>query len=401
MRKESIMKNTEYDFQTVIDRHSTNSLKWDLFDDDYPMWVADMDFMVAPNIQQAILKRASHPVFGYSIVPDSLFEAYINWWDRRYGLEMSRDEMLYATGVMPSISSMIRCLTDVGDEILIQSPVYHVFFYVIEDNNRKVLENELIFRDGNYEIDFDDLDEKLSKVKMMILCNPQNPVGKIWSKEELGKIGELCKKHDVILISDEIHCDLTDPETSYNPFKTSSDYNNTILCISPSKSFNVAGFQSSVVYTKNPELLEKIRTQFHVDNSDSCNVFAVSAVEAAYNESEDWLEELKEVIFENKQIVKDYLENELPVIKLVECDATYLLWLDCTALNVSSKVLSEFLRSNQGLFLSSGSDFGQIGDGFLRLNIACPPKLLKEGLLRLKAGVIALNNINRMSKNIG
>ena len=401
MRKESIMKNTEYDFQTVIDRHSTNSLKWDLFDDDYPMWVADMDFMVAPNIQQAILKRASHPVFGYSIVPDSLFEAYINWWDRRYGLEMSRDEMLYATGVMPSISSMIRCLTDVGDEILIQSPVYHVFFYVIEDNNRKVLENELIFRDGKYEIDFDDLDEKLSKVKMMILCNPQNPVGKIWSKEELGKIGELCKKHDVILISDEIHCDLTDPGTSYNPFMTSSDYNNTILCISPSKSFNVAGFQSSVVYTKNPELLEKIRTQFHVDNSDSCNVFAVSAVEAAYNESEDWLEELKEVIFENKQIVKDYLENELPVIKLVECDATYLLWLDCTALNVSSKVLSEFLRSNQGLFLSSGSDFGQIGDGFLRLNIACPPKLLKEGLLRLKAGVIALNNINRLSKNIG
>ena len=401
MRKESIMKNTEYDFQTVIDRHSTNSLKWDLFDDDYPMWVADMDFMVAPKIQQTILKRASHPVFGYSIVPDSLFEAYINWWDRRYGLEMSRDEMLYATGVMPSISSMIRCLTDVGDEILIQSPVYHVFFYVIEDNNRKVLENELIFRDGKYEIDFDDLDEKLSKVKMMILCNPQNPVGKIWSKEELGQIGELCKKHDVILISDEIHCDLTDPGTSYNPFMTSSDYNNTILCISPSKSFNVAGFQSSVVYTKNPELLEKIRTQLHVDNSDSCNVFAVSAVEAAYNESEDWFEELKEVIFENKQIVKDYLEKELPVIRLVECDATYLLWLDCTSLNVSSNVLSEFLRSNQGLFLSSGSDFGQVGDGFLRLNIACPSKLLKEGLLRLKAGVIALNNINRLSKNIG
>ena len=401
MRKESIMKNTEYDFQTLIDRHSTNSLKWDLFDDDYPMWVADMDFMVAPKIQQAILKRASHPVFGYSIVPDSLFEAYISWWDRRYGLKMSRDEMLYATGVMPSISSMIRCLTDVGDEILIQSPVYHVFFYVIEDNNRKVLENELIFRDGKYEIDFDNLDEKLSKVKMMILCNPQNPVGKIWSKEELGQIGELCKKHDVILISDEIHCDLTDPGTSYNPFMTSSDYINTILCISPSKSFNVAGFQSSVVYTKNPELLEKIRTQLHVDNSDSCNVFAVSAVEAAYNESEDWLEELKEVIFENKQIVKDYLEKELPVIRLVECDATYLLWLDCTALNVSSNVLSEFLRSNQGLFLSSGSDFGQVGDGFLRLNIACPSKLLKEGLLRLKAGVIALNNINRLSKNIG
>ena len=166
------MKNTKYDFESVIDRHNTNSVKWDMFDDDYPMWVADMDFKVAPKIQEAILKRASHPVFGYSIVPDSLFEAYIGWWDRRYGLKMSRDEMLYATGVMPSISSMIRCLTDVGDEILIQSPVYHVFFYVIEDNNRKVLENELIFDDGEYKIDFDDLDEygepKKKSIKPML-----------------------------------------------------------------------------------------------------------------------------------------------------------------------------------------------------------------------------------------
>lgn len=400
MRKEYTMKNTEYDFESVIDRHNTNSVKWDLFDDDYPMWVADMDFKVAPAIQNAILKRASHPVFGYSIVPDSLFEAYINWWDRRYNLKMSREDMLYATGVMPSISSMIRCLTDEGDEILIQSPVYHVFFYVVEDNNRRVLENELIFEDGKYRIDFDDLDEKLSKVKMMILCNPQNPVGKIWSKDELEKIGELCKRHNVILISDEIHCDLTDPGLSYNPFMTSSDYKNTILCISPSKSFNVAGFQSSVVYTKNKELLSKIKTQLHIDNSDSCNVFAVSAVESAYNESEEWLEELKKVLYKNKQTVKEFLTNELQVIKLIECDATYLLWLDCSALNVSSKSLCEFLRQNQGVFLSAGSDFGEVGDGFLRMNIACPPKLLKEGLLKFKAGIIALNNIKKLSKNI-
>ena len=181
---------------------------------------------------------------------------------------------------------------------------------------------------------------------------------------------------------------------------TSSYYKNSILAISPSKSFNIAGFQSSIVYTPNDELLSKIKTQLHVDNSDSCNVFAVCAVEAAYNESEEWLEELKKVIYQNKQIVKNYLDEELPVVKLVECDATYLLWLDCTALNVSSKVLSEFLRSNQGVFLSAGSDFGDIGDGFLRLNIACPPKLLKEGLDRFKSGIIALNNINALSKNI-
>ena len=397
MRKESIMKNTRYDFESVIDRHNTNSVKWDFFDDDLPMWVADMDFSVAPKIQKAILNRANHPVFGYTIVPDELFEAYIGWWDRRYGLKMSRDDMAYAIGVMPSIASMIRCLSDVGDEILIQSPVYHVFYYFIEDNNRKVLENELVYDDGQYRMDFDDLDEKLSKVKLMILCNPQNPVGKIWSREDLDRILELCKKHEVIVISDEIHCDLTDPGVKYNPFKSAD---NVIRCLSPSKSFNIAGFQSSVIETVNSELLDKIKTQMHIDNSDACNVFATTAVIAAYNESEDWLDELRGVLYENKQTVKEYLESELPIIKLVECDATYLLWLDCSALNTQSKVLSEFLRENQGLFLSAGSDFGECGDNFLRMNIACPEELLLQGLAKLKAGVTALENIRRLSKNI-
>ena len=391
------MKNTRYDFESVIDRHNTNSVKWDLFDDDLPMWVADMDFSVAPKIQKAILNRAKHPVYGYTIVPDELFEAYISWWDRRYGLKMSRDDMAYAIGVMPSIASMIRCLTDVGDEILIQSPVYHVFYYFIEDNNRKVLENELVYEDGQYRIDFDDLDEKLSKVKLMMLCNPQNPVGKIWSREDLDRILELCKKHDVIVISDEIHCDLTDPGVKYNPFKSAD---NVIRCLSPSKSFNIAGFQSSVIETVNSELLDKIKTQMNIDNSGACNVFATTAVIAAYNESEEWLDELREVLYENKQTVKEYLESELPIIKLVECDATYLLWLDCSALNTQSKVLSEFLRENQGLFLSAGSDFGECGDNFLRMNIACPEELLLQGLDKLKAGVTALENICRLSKNI-
>ena len=397
MREEFIMKNTEHDFESLIDRTGTNSLKWDLFGDDLPMWVADMDFRAAPAIQEAVLERARHPVFGYTIVPDELFEAYINWWDRRYGFRMSREEMAYSIGVMPSISSMIRCLTDEGDEILIQSPVYHVFYYVIEDNGRKVLENELIYENGEYRIDFDDLDEKLSKVGMMILCNPHNPIGKIWSRKDLDRIGELCRKHGVILISDEIHCDLTDPGVKYNPFKSSD---NVITCLSPSKSFNIAGFQSSIVHTLNKELLERIKSQMHIDNSDSCNVFAVSAVTAAYNESEEWLEELREVLYENKLFVKEFLANELPVVRLVECDATYLLWLDCSALNTPSKALSGFLRQNQGLFLSAGSDFGQNGDNFLRMNIACPSELLNEGLMKLKAGVIALNNIKRLSGNI-
>ena len=388
-----IMKNTKYDFESEIDRKGTNSLKWDLFDDDVAMWVADMDFKVAPAIENAILKRANHPVYGYTIVPDELFDAYISWWNKRYDFKMYRENMLYSIGVMPSISSMIRCLTDLGDNILIQTPVYHVFFYVIKENNRNVLENKLIYENGEYKIDFDDLDEKLSQSKLMILCNPQNPVGKIWSKSDLAKIGELCFKHDVILISDEIHCDLTDPGVKYNPFELSSDCDKVITCLSPSKSFNIAGFQSSIVHTKNSEILEKIRSQMHIDNSDSCNVFATTAVIAAYNESEEWLEELIEVLYENKQIVKDYLANELPIIKLVECDATYLLWLDCSALKVPSKVLNEFLRQNQGLFMSPGYQFGENGDNFLRMNIACPQELLKEGLGRLKAGITALNII--------
>jgi len=391
MMKGFTMKNTKFDFESVVDRHNTNSLKWDLFDDDLPMWVADMDFKVSPAIQKAIIKRANHPVYGYTIVPDELFDAYINWWSSRYDFKMSRENMLYSIGVMPSISSMIRCLTDEGDNILIQSPVYHVFFHVIEDNNRNVLENELVFDDEKYSIDFDDLDVKLSKSRMMILCNPQNPVGKIWSSEDLSRIGELCRKHDVILISDEIHCDLTDPGVKYNPFEISSDYDKVITCLSPSKSFNIAGYQSSIVHVKNNALLNMIKSQMFVDNSSSCNVFATTAVVAAYRDSQDWLDELREVLYENKQIVKDFLNQELSVIRLIECDATYLLWLDCRALNVSSKELSNFLRENQGLFLSVGSDFGECGDGFLRMNIACPEKLLRDGLVKLKEGVDAFN----------
>ena len=391
MRKEFTMKNTKYDFETLVSRKNTNSLKWDLFDDDLPMWVADMDFKVAPAIENAIQKRANHPVYGYSIVPDELFKSYINWWDLQYDFKMSKENMLYSAGVMPSISSMIRCLSEVGEEILIQTPVYHVFFYVIEENNRKVLQNQLIYENGCYKIDFEDLDEKLSKVNLMILCNPHNPIGKIWSCDDLNRIGELCRKHDVILISDEIHCDLTDPDVKYNPFEKSSDYDRCITCLSPSKSFNIAGFQSSIVHIKNKEIFEKVKTQIHIDNSDSSNVFASSAVIAAYNESGEWLDELKKVLYENKQTVQDYLTKELPVIKLVSCDATYLLWLDCSKLNVSSKVLSEFLRSNQGLFLSPGIDFGENGDNFLRMNIACPKTVLDDALARLKAGIIMLN----------
>ena len=392
----------KYNFDSIIDRKNTNSLKWDLFDDEYPMWVADMDFYAAPLIYESVNRKAEHGVYAYSFVNDAVFDSYIKWW-KRYGLSMKRDELLFATGVMPSITSIIRAFTDEGDNVLIQTPVYHVFFYVILDNNRNVVENQLIYNPDSsdvetaYAIDFDDLEEKFKdpKTKLMLLCNPHNPIGKIWDKETLEKIAILANRYDVIVVSDEIHCDLTDPNLIYVPFASLDDdlSRNSITCISPSKTFNIAGLQSSAVFTQNREFYEILEKQLAIDCFNHPNIFSIDATIAAYK-SEDWLNELKEVLFKNKGIVNDYINNEIPEIKLVPSNATYLLWLDCSELNQNnhdgefSTILSDFLREEVGLFLSPGVQFGQNGDNFLRMNIACPEDLLIEGLNALKEGII-------------
>lgn len=397
----------KYNFDSIIDRKNTNSLKWDLFDDEYPMWVADMDFYAAPLIYESVNRKAEHGVYAYSFVNDAVFDSYVNWW-KRYGLSMNKDELLFATGVMPSITSIIRAFTDEGDNVLIQTPVYHVFFYVISDNNRNVVENQLIYNpDSNdvetaYTIDFEDLEEKFKnpKTKLMLLCSPHNPIGKVWDKETLEKIAVLANKYDVIVVSDEIHCDLTDPDLMYVPF-ASLDHDlskNSITCISPSKTFNIAGLQSSAVFTRNKELYEVLEKQLSIDCFNHPNIFSIDATIAAYK-SEDWLNGLKEVLFKNKQIVNDFLSVEIPEIKLVPSNATYLLWLDIGRINnyygTGSNALSEFLRDEVGLFLSPGVQFGQNGDGFLRMNIACPEELLLEGLDALKKGIIKFKESNK------
>ena len=382
------MKNTEYDFQTVIERKNTNCLKWDLFDDDLPMWVADMDFRVAPAIENAIMQRANHPIYGYTVVHDELFEAYINWWDRRYGLKMQREDMAYSIGVMPSISSMIRCLTDVGDEILIQTPVYHVFFYVIEDNNRKVLENQLIYENGEYRIDFEDLDKKLSKVKMMILCNPHNPVGKIWSEGDLDHIGRLCKKHDVILISDEIHCDITLPGRSYTPFAEVSESarRNSITCMSASKAFNLAGLHSAAVMIPNPHLRQRISRGLNNEElAESGTLGALSAV-LALTRGREWLLALRENLEKNRNLATRFIRNEIPGVLPVPAEATYLLWADIGNVTPDDRRFAAFLRKETGLRVSPGSGFGNAGRGFIRINLACPEVTLMDGLERLREG---------------
>ena len=378
----------KHDFDTVINRKNTDCAKWDFGGYDHPMWVADMDFKAAPKIAEAVEKRAGHNVYGYAIPPERLFDAYINWWDRRYGIQMKREEMLFATGVMPAITSIIRSFSSIGDKVLIQSPVYHVFFYVIENNDREVIENELIYENNIYHIDFEDLEEKLAleDTKLMLLCNPHNPIGKIWDRESLEKIGRLCKKHDVILVSDEIHCDLTNPGLKYVPFSSLDEdiVENSIITIAPSKTFNIAGLQSSMVYTVNEEFYSKIQNQLTWDFSSGANVFAIDSVIAAYNESEDWLEELREYLFENKQTVLEYVRKNIPSLYIVPSQATYLLWLDCSAFTSDSKKFADEIRSKSGLFLSNGAQYGESGKSFLRMNIACPRTLLLDGLDRLK-----------------
>ena len=391
----------KYNFDSIIDRKNTNSLKWDLFDDEYPMWVADMDFYAAPLIYESVNRKAKHGVYAYSFVNDDVFDSYINWW-KRYGLSMEKEELLFATGVMPSITSIIRAFTDVGDNVLIQTPVYHVFFYVILDNDRNVVENQLAYNPdcddvgSVYEIDFDDLEEKFKnpKTKLMILCNPHNPIGRVWDRKTLEKIAVLAKKHNVIVVSDEIHCDLTDPDLTYVPFASLDEElsDNSITCISPSKTFNIAGLQSSAVFTRNKELYGVLERQLSIDCFNHPNIFSIDATIAAYK-SEDWLNELREVLFNNKMIVDEFLKTEIPDIRLVPANATYLLWLDCSKLNLGdfddsfSNALSEFLREEVGLFLSPGVQFGQNGDNFMRMNIACPEELLLEGLNALKIGI--------------
>ncbi|MBE6486819.1 MAG: pyridoxal phosphate-dependent aminotransferase [Methanosphaera stadtmanae] len=384
----------KYDFDTIINRRNTNSHKWDYQDTQLPMWLGDMDFKTAPEIIQELDKRVQHGIFGYALIPDDFFQAYINWWDRRHDFKMEKEELLFSIGVMPSIASIIRELTKENESILLQTPVYNYFFKVIQNNNRKVIENELIYDGIHYSIDFKDLEEKLSdeNTTMMILCNPHNPIGKIWNKEELERIAHLCKKHGVFLISDEIHCDLVNPGNYYTPVEnTVNEKDHIITCLAPTKTFNIAGIQSSVVHINDKDLYERIQSRLDFEYSSQVNVFTIVATITAFNECEEWANQLNEYIYQNKLIVDEFLKKELPIVKLVPSEATYFLWLDCNEIKIPSKQLNEYINETAGLFMVPGVYFGENGDNFLRLNIACPKDTLLDGLNRLKKAINSLN----------
>lgn len=390
-----------YDFDASIDRSGTYSLKWEEASDALPMWVADMDFPTAPVVRTALSRRVDHGVFGYSIVPDEWADAYIGWWRSRHGVIFEREELIFCTGVVPAISSMVRKLTTPAENVVIQTPVYNIFFNSILNNGRNVLESPLVYDPAAacYAIDWADLEHKLAdpQTSLMILCNPHNPSGQIWDRETLRRIGELCWQHHVTVISDEIHCDLTDPGYAYIPFASVSEHcrMNSVTCIAPTKAFNIAGLQTAAVMVSDPVLRHKVWRGLNTDEVAEPNAFAVTAAIAAFTDGGDWLDALRTYLADNKRIARKAIDDyndatpENRSVHLVEGDATYLLWLDCSSLTDDTNRLCDHLLADQQLLLSPGAQFGGNGRYFVRINIATQRARVHEGMRRLIDGLLS------------
>ena len=380
-----------FDFDRIIDRRNTHSYKWDVKADELPMWVADMDFGTEPAVVEAIEKRLRQGAFGYNTVPDSFRESIIRWWQRRHQFAMEKEWILYCTGVVPAISSIVRKMTEIGDDIVVLSPVYNIFYNSILNNDRKVLASELRYKDESYAIDYADLEEKLSRemTSLFIFCNPHNPIGKVWDLQTLERIAELCIKHDVLVVSDEIHCDLTHIGHAYIPFASISEEiaDRTITCIAPTKAFNIAGLQTAAIVIPNPEIRKQVDRGINTDEVAEPNTFAIQAAEAAFDEGEEWLEELREYLELNREFLIGSLKELVPEVQVIEAEATYLAWIDCAAITEDTKALCAFIREKTGLYLSAGDIFGGNGSRFVRWNYACPKSLLEDGIQRFVEGV--------------
>lgn len=380
-------------FDEKIDRLNTASVKWeatkDIFgeEDLWPMWVADMDFKPPQAVIEAIRKRADHGVFGYTFIPDSTKQAIENWVLKRHGWTIDSSWLLYCSGVVQAISTAIQTFTEEGDRVLLQSPVYTPFFEMIKKNNRTVVNTPLILEGNQYTIDFVAMEEELKQgCKLFLLCSPHNPGGRVWRKEELVKIGELCMKYNCLILSDEIHSDLVYKQYKHTPLASLSDdlSDMVITCIAPSKTFNLAGLQASVTIIKNKELRQKFDDTLKRQGYFSLNTFGIIGMEAAYRDGEVWLEDLLDYLQENKDYALSFLQESLPEITCIEPEGTYLLWLDCRKLGLSDQELRTQLLQKGKLALEPGTKYGMGGEGFVRMNIACPKDHLIEGLNRLK-----------------
>ena len=375
---------SKYNFDELVDRKNTWAYKWDVKDNELPMWVADMDFHSLPEINEAIKDRLNVDSYGYCYAPEEYFLAYRNWWKRRHKIDAPTSSMVFSTGVVASIDSILKHIIPRGSGVVVQTPVYHVFFHCIENNGHHILENQLIYKNHQYEIDFDNLEQLLKdkNTTAMILCNPHNPIGRIWNKEELRRITSLCEENNVLLISDEIHCDIVEPNREYVPILSVSE--NAVVLLAGSKVFNIAGLHSSVIVCKNEKLLTEIKKGIGQDDFGEPGYFAVSANVAAFNKGDQWVDELNEYIYENKQYVYQFIQQELPKIYLIDNKATYLLWLDISAYTNDSKKFADELKEQTGLIVSCGKQFGSGGETFIRVNIATSKKNVMDACERLK-----------------
>lgn len=380
-------------FDEIIDRRNTNSYKWDSAEHDgvLPMWVADMDFRTAPAIIEALRRRVEHGVFGYTRVPDEYYEAIVRWFGRKHGWHIKPEEILYTSGVVPAISAIIKALTSPGDGVIVQTPVYNCFFSSIRNNQCQLIENRLLYADSTYHIDFDDLEMKASdpKAKLLLLCNPHNPAGRVWTRSELERINDICLRNSVMVVSDEIHCELVFDGYKYTPFASISEAcrKNSVVCCSPSKSFNIAGLQIANIISDSEQLRNRIDRAININEVCDVNPFGVIALMAAYNHGEEWLDELKTYLWENYRTLLSFFKSELPDFPVTKLEGTYLVWVDCRSLGIESSELERKLMDVAGVWLNEGTMYGDAGEGFMRINIACPRSVLEEGLRRIKKGV--------------
>jgi len=387
----------QYDFDKIIDRRDTDSIKYDFAKDwgkpegILPLWVADMDFRTPPCVIAALVSKSRHGIFGYSETRADYYETLRNWFSRQFNWNVQPDWIVNTPGVVFAIYAAVRAITDERDAVLIQQPVYNPFSKAVLLNRRKLVVNQLVYSQGKYTIDFSDFEEKIinNNVKLFILCSPHNPVGRVWTREELVRLGELCLKYGVIVVSDEIHADFTYPGHRHLVFAgVKPEFSEiTITCTAPTKTFNLAGLQISNIFIENADIKRRFKNELTKCGCGQPNIMGITACRAAYAGGSEWLAELKEYLSGNLDFLRSFLRQKLPQIKLVEPEGTYLAWLDFGALGFDDKELESFIENEAGLWLDPGTKFGAGGEGFQRINIACPRTVLKKALTQLEQAV--------------
>ena len=378
----------KYNFDSINNRVGTNSVKWDIHPDVIPLWVADMDFQVFPELKEALSKRVDEGIFGYTLVPESYYEAIINWFDRRHHWHIDRSWILYTSGVIPAMAAALKAFTLPGEKVLIQTPVYNCFFSSIANCGCEPVENELVREGNTYRIDFADFENKCAdpKTTVFLLCNPHNPAGRVWTKGELERMNEICMRHDVKVISDEIHCELIMPGYTFVPFASVSEAcaDNSVILNSPTKNFNIAGLQIANIICKNRQWLRRIDRAVNINETCDVNPFGVIALQEAYNKGAEWIDELNTYLYDNYKALKDFFHEELPKLEVLKLEGTYLVWVDITALEFTSDEVADKLLKEAKVWVNSGTMYGRkAGQGYLRINIATPRATLMEGLKRM------------------